>query len=43
MGALTEAIGHRGRIGVELGQEQRMGMPVGPTWSWWVRCPRQSS
>ena len=29
MGALAEAVGHRGRIGVELGQEQRMGMPVG--------------
>ena len=29
VGALKEVAGDRGRIGAELGQEQRMGMPVG--------------
>ena len=29
LGALKEIVGDRGRIGAELGQEQRMGMPVG--------------
>lgn len=31
------------RVGVELGQEQRMGIPVGPTWPSCRRCRTPSS